>query len=107
MLTSQENRAGDGRAHLSFLQGAISGAFSPLTAALLSQAFNGAGEVWTPTVINLFCFWLWQLPLAYGLAHWLQRGPAGLFAAIMIAWSTYAVVGAVMFKRGRWKLKKV
>jgi len=74
---------------------------------VLSQAFNGAGDVWTPTVINLCCFWLWQLPLAHGLAHWLQGGPAGLFAAITIAWSTYAVVGAVMFKRGRWKLKKV
>jgi putative MATE family efflux protein len=74
---------------------------------VLSQAFNGAGDVWTPTVINLCCFWLWQLPLAYGLAHWLHRGPPGLFAAITIAWSTYAVVGAVMFKRGRWKLKKV
>ncbi|HEU0008672.1 MAG TPA: MATE family efflux transporter [Verrucomicrobiae bacterium] len=74
---------------------------------VLSQAFNGAGDVWTPTVINLFCFWLWQLPLAWTLAHGLERGPGGVFAAITIAWSTYAVVGAVMFKRGRWKLKKV
>jgi Na+-driven multidrug efflux pump len=74
---------------------------------VLSQAFNGAGDVWTPTFINLSCFWLWQLPLAYALAHLLKQGPGGLFAAITIAWSTYAVVGAVFFKRGRWKLKKV
>ena len=74
---------------------------------VMSQAFNGAGDVWTPTCINLFCFWLWQLPLAYALAHLLGRGPSGLFAAITIAWSTYAVVSAVIFKRGRWKLKKV
>jgi putative MATE family efflux protein len=74
---------------------------------VMSQAFNGAGAVWTPTVINLFCFWLWQLPLAYALAHLLGRGPHGLFAAITIAWSTYAVVSATIFKRGRWKLKKV
>jgi putative MATE family efflux protein len=74
---------------------------------VMSQAFNGAGDVWTPTMINLFCFWLWQLPLAYTLAHLLQRGPSGVFAAITIAWSTYAVVSAVIFRRGRWKLKKV
>ncbi len=74
---------------------------------VMSQAFNGAGAVWTPTLINLFCFWLWQLPLAYTLAHWMRRGPGGMFAAITIAWSTYAVVSALIFRRGRWKLKKV
>jgi putative MATE family efflux protein len=74
---------------------------------VLSQAFNGAGDVWTPTWINLCCFWLWQLPLAYALAHGLRWGPPGVFVAITIAWSTYAVVGAVLFRRGRWKLKKV
>jgi putative MATE family efflux protein len=74
---------------------------------VMSQAFNGAGAVWTPTLINLFCFWLWQLPLAYALAHLWHRGPQGLFAAITIAWSTYAVVSATIFKRGRWKLQKV
>lgn len=74
---------------------------------VMGQAFNGAGEVWTPTFINLFCFWLWQLPLAYALAHLLGWGPQGVFTAITIAWSTYAVVSATLFKRGKWKLKKV
>jgi len=74
---------------------------------VLSQAFNGAGAVWTPTLINLFCFWFWQLPLAYTLAHLFGRGPRGLFTAITIAWSTYAVVSAMVFKRGGWKLKRV
>ena len=74
---------------------------------VMSQAFNGAGAVWTPTFINLFCFWLWQLPLAYALAHTFKWGPQGVFTAITIAWSTYAVVSATLFKRGRWKLKKV
>ncbi len=74
---------------------------------VMSQAFNGAGAVWTPTLINLFCFWLWQLPLAYSLAHLWQWGPRGLFTAITIAWSTYAVVSAAIFKRGGWKLRKV
>jgi len=74
---------------------------------VMSQAFNGAGAVWTPTFINLFCFWLWQLPLAYVLARPLGYGPRGVFSAITIAWSTYAVVSATIFRRGRWKLKKV
>ncbi len=74
---------------------------------VMSQAFNGAGAVWTPTFINLFCFWLWQLPLAYALAHTFKWGPQGVFTAITIAWSTYAVVSATLFKRGGWKLKKV
>jgi putative MATE family efflux protein len=74
---------------------------------VMSQAFNGAGAVWTPTLINLCCFWLWQLPLAYALAHSFGWGPRGVFTAITIAWSTYAVVSALIFKRGRWKLKKV
>ena len=74
---------------------------------VLSQAFNGAGAVWTPTMINLGCFWLFQLPLAYVLAHGLHRGPMGVFSAITIAWSTYAVVSAILFKRGTWKVKRV
>lgn len=74
---------------------------------VMGQAFNGAGAVWTPTFINLFCFWLWQLPLAYCLAHVFQWGPRGVFTAITIAWSTYAVVSATLFKRGRWKSKRV
>jgi putative MATE family efflux protein len=74
---------------------------------VLGQAFNGAGAVWTPTVMNLFCFWFWQLPLAYVLAHEFKQGPSGVFTAIAIAWSTYAVVAALLFRRGRWKVKKV
>jgi putative MATE family efflux protein len=74
---------------------------------VMSQAFNGAGAVWTPTWINLFCFWAWQLPLAYVLAHTFGHGPRGLFVAITIAWSTYAVISAWIFRRGKWKLKKV
>lgn len=74
---------------------------------VMSQAFNGAGAVWTPTFINLFTFWILQLPLAYTLAHLFGWGPGGLFVAITVAWSTYALVSALLFKRGRWKLKKL
>jgi putative MATE family efflux protein len=74
---------------------------------VMSQAFNGAGAVWTPTFLNLFCFWMLQLPLAYTLAHAFGWGPQGLFTAITISWSIYAVVSAALFKGGRWKLKRV
>jgi Na+-driven multidrug efflux pump len=70
---------------------------------VLTAAFNGAGAVWTPTIINLFCFWLWEIPLAWLLAFPLGFGPNGVFAAIMIAFSTLAVVSGTLFERGKWK----
>ncbi|MFN2564051.1 MAG: MATE family efflux transporter [Gemmatimonadaceae bacterium] len=74
---------------------------------VLTQAFNGAGDTWTPTLINLFCFWLWEIPLAYLLAIGLGLGPRGVYVAITIAFSTLAVVSAVLFRRGRWKTRAV
>jgi len=74
---------------------------------VLVQAFNGAGDTWTPTVINLFIFWLWEIPLAYVLAVRAGFGPRGVFVAIATAFSTLAVVGAVLFRRGKWRGKKV
>jgi putative MATE family efflux protein len=70
---------------------------------VVTAAFNGAGAVWTPTIINLFCFWLFELPFAWLLAFPLGFGPNGLFVAIMLAFSALAVVSAVVFRRGRWK----
>ncbi|HEX9304650.1 MAG TPA: MATE family efflux transporter [Thermoanaerobaculia bacterium] len=74
---------------------------------VLTQAFNGAGDTWTPTWLNLFCFWLWEIPLAYVLAKVVGFGPRGVFIAITIAFSTLALASAALFRRGRWKLKKV
>ena len=74
---------------------------------VITQSFNGAGDAWTPTIINLFVFWLWELPLAYVLAMTLGLGPRGVFLAIMISFSTLAIVSALMFRRGKWKTKKV
>ncbi len=70
---------------------------------VLTQSFNGAGDTWTPTLINLVVFWLWEIPLAYVLAIMLGFGPHGVFLAITIAFSTLAVVSAVVFRKGRWK----
>lgn len=74
---------------------------------VLTQAFNGAGDTWTPTWINFCCFWLWEIPLAWLLAIRLEMGPRGVYIAITVAFSTVAVVSAILFRRGRWKLKRV
>ena len=74
---------------------------------VLTSAFNGAGDTWTPTWINLLVFWLWEIPLAYALAIAFHMGPAGVFIAITVAFSTLAVVSVVLFRRGKWKTRKV
>jgi len=74
---------------------------------VLGQSFNGAGDTWTPTIINLFVFWLWEIPLAYVLSVVLGLGPRGVFIAITIAFSTLAVVSGAVFRQGRWKRKVV
>ncbi|HEX5884033.1 MAG TPA: MATE family efflux transporter [Pyrinomonadaceae bacterium] len=74
---------------------------------VLGQSFNGAGDTWTPTVINLFVFWIWEIPLAYMLSVMLGLGPRGVFIAITIAFSTLAVVSGAVFRQGRWKRKVV
>jgi putative MATE family efflux protein len=71
------------------------------------QAFNGAGDTSTPTCINVLCFWLLQLPLAYALARPLELGPTGVFVAAAVAESVLAVVAWIVFRRGAWKLKIV
>ena len=74
---------------------------------ILVQAFNGAGDTMTPTKINFVCYWLIQIPVAYSLAQWLNLGPTGVFLAITIAQSIFALVGWLTFKKGHWKLKTV
>ena len=74
---------------------------------VLTQSFNGAGDTWTPTWINLVCFWLLQIPLAYFLSRVAGYGPFGAFLSITVGYSTLALVSAVLFRRGHWKLRKV
>ncbi|MGB2713560.1 MAG: MATE family efflux transporter [Vicinamibacterales bacterium] len=74
---------------------------------VLTQAFNGAGDTWTPTLINLFVFWLWEIPLAWWLSTREGLGAHGVFIALTVAYSTLAVISVVLFRRGKWKLKSV
>ena len=74
---------------------------------VMVQAFNGAGDTGTPTAVNFFCFWLFQIPLAWLLARRFDLGPDGVFWAIAASYSLSAVVGIALFRRGRWKTKTV
>ena len=74
---------------------------------VLVSTFNGAGDTWTPTWVNFFGFWLFQIPLAYLLAKHFEMGPTGVFIAIPVAEIGIAIAGYVLFKKGRWKTIKV
>ena len=74
---------------------------------VLTQAFNGAGDTWTPTIINLFVFWLWEIPLAWWLSLHAGLGARGVFVALTLAYSTLAVISVLVFRRGRWKARIV
>jgi putative MATE family efflux protein len=74
---------------------------------VFTQSFNGAGDTWTPTWINLGCFWVFQIPLAWLLAIKWGMGPDGVFIAMTVAFSLLAVVSGVIFRRGNWKTTQV
>ena len=74
---------------------------------VMGNAFNGAGDTKTPTVINLVGFWFFQVPLAYFLSTTIEMGPTGVFVAIPVAETAITIAAYLLFKKGRWKLKKV
>jgi len=74
---------------------------------VMGQAFGGAGDTRTPTIINLVCFWLIEIPLAYFLAIILDYGVLGAMLAIVGAESILAVVAILIFKKGKWKTVEI
>ncbi len=74
---------------------------------IVVQAMNGAGDTWTPSLLNLICFWLLEIPLAYALATGAGFGPNGVFWAIIISESTLTVLAVAVFRRGRWRRQRV
>ncbi len=71
------------------------------------QGFNGSGDTLTPTKINLVCFWAIEIPLAYLLAMNLEMGITGICMSIIISESLLTVIGVIVFRQGKWKLRKV
>jgi len=74
---------------------------------VMLQAFNGAGDTVTPTIVNFFGFWLLEIPLAYFLAIPARMHSSGVFWSIVIAEGFIAAVSVVLFKRGRWKVQQI
>ncbi len=74
---------------------------------VMLQAFNGAGDTVTPTIVNFFGFWLFEIPLAYWLA--IHRGlhSNGVYWSIVIAEGAIAVASILLFRRGLWKQRKI
>jgi putative MATE family efflux protein len=74
---------------------------------VITAAFNGAGDTVTPTILNLICFWVCQIPLAWALAFHTGLGPNGVYVAVVASDSLLAALGILLFRRGKWKQVKV
>jgi len=74
---------------------------------VLMNALNGAGDTRTPTYINLFCFWVLQIPLAYILALNFSLGIRGVCLAIIISETSIAIISYWIFRQGKWKMVKI
>lgn len=74
---------------------------------VIVNSFNGAGDTYTPTFINLACFWLFEIPLAYWLAIEQGWGENGVFYSIPIAETMVTIAAVLFFRRGKWKTKEV
>ena len=74
---------------------------------IISQSFNGAGDTYTPTVLNFISFWFIEIPLAYFLARKAGLRENGVFYSVLISESILAIIGIFVFLRGKWKLREV
>jgi len=74
---------------------------------VILQAFNGAGDTITPTIVNFFGFWVLEIPLAWALAVPMHLGPEGAFLAFVIAQFAIAGASVVLFRRGRWRRVRI
>lgn len=74
---------------------------------VLLQAFNGAGDTLTPTLVNLVGFWILELPIAWWLAHRTSLHENGVFLSVVIAELFMVGASIVLFRQGRWRRQKI
>ena len=74
---------------------------------VFSAGFNGAGDTDTPTLINIFCYWVWQLPLAYTLSQLFGMGVIGVYIAVACTGVVWTLIGLILFRRGHWKVHAI
>lgn len=74
---------------------------------IVTQAFNGAGDTWTPTWLQLGVYWIFEIPFAYFLALHTDMGPDGIFYAVTTAFTVMAIASVYLFRQGTWKVQRV
>ncbi len=74
---------------------------------VMMNAFNGAGDSRTPTIINFFWFWIFQIPVAYFVAIKLNWGEMGIYLSIVVTETLVTLTSMYLFKKGKWKLVKI
>ncbi len=74
---------------------------------VLLQAFNGAGDTLTPTYVNLFGFWIVEIPLAWWLAMHTALHVNGVFLSVVVAQSVIVLISIVLFRQGRWSEQRI
>jgi putative MATE family efflux protein len=74
---------------------------------VVAQGLNGAGDTYTPTILNVFGFWVFQIPFAYLASIHFELGAKGVFLAIVLAETLMAIAAILIFRRGKWKEVKI
>lgn len=74
---------------------------------VMVQAFNGAGDTFTPTILYLLCFWIIEIPHASFMTFILGMDQEGFYTSIVLSESVMSVLAYILFRRGKWKLKNV
>jgi putative MATE family efflux protein len=74
---------------------------------VLLQAFNGAGDTVTPTYVNLFGFWILEIPLAWWLAMHTRMHVNGVFISVVVAQSIIVLISLALFRQGKWAKRRI